>query len=247
MRLFDSLQNRTAELTESLDQQRASGEVLAAISSSISDTKPVFDVILASCQRLFSGDTVGITLIRDDGLLDVSANAGPGSRATEADFSAADRLGAAASGTAILERRVIAFADIDASDVPARSREGARSARHCSRWLSRRCCSKGAASARFGSAGGSKERSATSNWRCSRRFADQAVIAIQNARLFNETREALDQQRASGEVLSAISSSIADTKPVFDVILASCERLFAGHDVGLMRLRDDGMLERRRL
>src|SRR2546428_418561 len=49
-------------------------------------------------------------------------------------------------------------------------------------------------------------------------FAEQAVIAIQNARLFNETKEALGQQRASGEVLAAISNSIADTTPVFEKI-----------------------------
>ena len=59
-------------------------------------------------------------------------------------------------------------------------------------------------------------------------FGDQAAIAIENVRLFNETKEALDQQRASGEVLAAISSSIADRAPVFEKILESCERLFAG-------------------
>src|SRR5205814_9316259 len=74
-------------------------------------------------------------------------------------------------------------------------------------------------------------------------FARQAAIAIDNVRLFNETREALDQQRASGEVLAAISSSIADTKPVFDVILQSCQRLFAGETVAVMLVREDGMLD----
>jgi PAS domain S-box-containing protein len=73
-------------------------------------------------------------------------------------------------------------------------------------------------------------------------FADQAVIAIQNVRLFNETKEALEHQKASGEVLEAISGSIADTQPVFDKILDSCERLFEGRIVGLNIVRDDGLL-----
>src|SRR5207237_2930734 len=71
-------------------------------------------------------------------------------------------------------------------------------------------------------------------------FADQAAIAIQNVRLFNETAEALEQQKASADVLGAISSSIADTKPVFDKILDSCERLFEGHFVGITVVGDDG-------
>src|SRR5437762_3763794 len=73
-------------------------------------------------------------------------------------------------------------------------------------------------------------------------FADQAVIAIQNARLFNETKEALDQQRASGEVLAAISGSIADTKPVFDKIVESCRRLFAGKVISINLLGGDGLV-----
>ena len=70
-------------------------------------------------------------------------------------------------------------------------------------------------------------------------FADQAAIAIENVRLFNETKEALEQQKASAEVLGAISSSIADTKPVFDKILTSCEQLFEGQLVGVTQVEDD--------
>ena len=66
-----------------------------------------------------------------------------------------------------------------------------------------------------------------------RNFAAQAVIAIENTRLFNELRqrtddltESLEQQTASGEILASISGSMADTKPVFEAIVRNLKRLF---------------------
>jgi two-component system, NtrC family, sensor kinase len=73
-------------------------------------------------------------------------------------------------------------------------------------------------------------------------FADQAVIAIENARLFNETREALDQQKASADILSVISNSVADPKPVFDKILHSIEHLFGGQERFIFQVGEDGLL-----
>ena len=174
------------ETKEALDQQRASGEVLTAISSSIADTKPVFDVILQSCQRLFAGETVGLTLVRDDGLLDIGGR-GPGFDELRKLFPQPLSRDTA-SGTAIIERKIMVYTDIETDDMPERSRAGCRAIGTRSiafapmlfegrgigtLWVGRP----------FKGAFNDKQLALLKT------FAEQAVIAIQNARLFREIQD----------------------------------------------------------
>jgi signal transduction histidine kinase len=227
------------ETKEALDQQRASGEVLSAISSSIADTSPVFDRILASCERLFSGTLVQINLIGDDGLVRLGAYHGPSRETIERIFPfPADEN--SATGVAIRNRAVMHYPDVyHQTDVPPVAHKG---------WMTMGVRAaivapmlwegKGLGSVLVGRdyVGPFTEKEIA----LLKTFADQAVIAIQNARLFNETKEALEQQRASADVLAAISSSIEDTTPVFDRILTSCARLFSGRIISINLLGEDG-------
>jgi GAF domain-containing protein/CheY-like chemotaxis protein/tetratricopeptide (TPR) repeat protein len=211
------------ETKEALDQQRASAEVLAAISNSIADAQPVFEIILERCQHLFAGETVGVTLVRDDGMVDIGAYAGDGAAALRKLYpQPLDRD--SASGIAILDRRVLAYSDTEVDDIPERSRAGCRAIGLRSMifapmlyegraigtlWIGR------------AAPGAFSDKQVT----LLRTFAEQAVIAIQNARLFNETTEALERQTATANVLKVISGSPTDVQPVFEAIAESAATL----------------------
>jgi len=219
------------ETTEALDQQRASSEVLAAISNSIADAQPVFDVIMQRCQHLFAGESVGVTLVRDDGMADIGAYAGEGGDELRRLFpQPLDR--SSASGLAILERKVLMYADIEADDIPPRSRAGCRAIGLRS-MIFAPMLSEGRAIGTLwvgrASVGAFNEKEVA----LLGTFADQAVIAVQNARMFNETREALEQQTATADVLDVISHSMADAAPVFEKIVESCEQLVPAQAIAL--------------
>jgi signal transduction histidine kinase len=172
---------------EALEQQKASGEVLKAISSSIADTAPVFDKILESCQRLFAGTIVGLNLVREDGMLHIGAYQGAHREDFERIFPI-PLTPESGSGLCMLERRVVHYPDAERDEVPDRTQRGCRAIGVKSvifapvLWEGRG----------FGAIFVGRDRTSSFSEKeiaLLRTFADQAAIAIENARLFREIRQ----------------------------------------------------------
>jgi two-component system NtrC family sensor kinase len=246
VRLFTELQEKNraltqahAQVTETLEQQTATSEVLKVISSSPTDVQPVFDAIVRAAVRLCGGyfgvvtryDRHVVSFVAEhnipaEGLREVAAiYPGPPNPET-------------ITGRVLLSRTVVQEHDVRHSRLSSAASIGEAAGYRTI---------IGVPMLRDGEPIGTinvarREVEPFSNAEISllKTFADQAVIAIENVRLFNETKEALDRQTATSEILSVISSSPTDLQPVFDAIAANALRLCAAPGSGVYRF--DGEL-----
>jgi signal transduction histidine kinase len=237
VRLFTELEARNRDLSISLEQQTATAEILRVISRSGTDVQPVFDAIAESALRLLRG--WGTIVMRFDGeLLHLAAICGgaPGSdRQTRERFPQPVRRGTFA-GDAILDREVKQIADSEADDRWAEMRANARERG----WRAALVVPMLQDGQPIGVITTSREKPGAFSAQevaLLKTFADQAVIAIENARLLTElqarTQEltrSVDKLTALGEVGQAVSSSL-ELETVLSTIVARAVQL-AGAQAG---------------
>ena len=241
VRLFTELEARNKDLTEALEQQTATGEILKVISSSPTDVQPVFETIVSNAVRLGTAD-FGTLVQRENERLMVKAHFNLTRGSGTVEGFALDRN--TVFGRAMLDRTVLNVPDYPESDFPVATREAARAVGIRATLV--------VPTMRHGEpigaiAIGRRAPGAFSDGYVAllKTFADQAVIAIENVRLFKELEarnkdlvETLDQQTATAEILKVISSSPTDVQPVFDAITRSAARLVGGRRAAVFRCVD---------
>ncbi|HEU4923917.1 MAG TPA: GAF domain-containing protein, partial [Burkholderiales bacterium] len=226
------------ETKESLEQQTATSEILRVISDSPADVKPILQAVAERATQLCDTASTAIYVL-EDGVMRRTAFHGPSELMGR---ETVPYTKGTLAGRAIVEGKPIHVHDIESAQAEyPMSWEFARQYGRKQTMLAVPLLREGRPFGTMILRRREVRPFSDKQIALSKVFADQAAIGIENVRLFNETKEALEQQKASAEVLSAISSSIADTQPVFDRIARNCEHLFAGVEVIINLIGDDGL------
>src|SRR5262249_42574261 len=242
-RLLNELRDRTAELSESLEQQTATSDVLRVISSSPTELQPVLDALVKTASTLCAADDVGILRPQGDGLA-VVAHHGP----IPAPHGYMVPVRGSVTGRCLMERRPIHVADLQAETEAYP--EGSAVARELGyrTILAVPLLREGVPLGSINLRRDKVELFTDKQIELVTTFADQAVIAIENLRLFDEVQarsrelsESLEQQTATSEVLRVISSSPTELQPVLDALVKTASMLCRADNVTILRLVGDGL------
>jgi signal transduction histidine kinase/DNA-binding response OmpR family regulator/putative methionine-R-sulfoxide reductase with GAF domain len=232
------------ETQEALEQRTATAEILKVIANSPSNVQPVFDAIVVAAPPLVGGFSCAVWLRNGESLQRVAFT----EMGDAADAAALAQPSRPIRGNALFEpvvhdraARWIADYEADPAVTPdmrelARAR-GFRSAVAIPLLAEGEVIGVMAVTCREPHRFSAKEIELLST------FASQAVIAIQNVRLFNETKEALEQQTASADVLTVIGQSVSDAAPVFERIVDSARRILSTNYVNIGLIGPDGLVQ----
>ncbi len=230
------------ETREALERQTATADILRVIAGSPTDVQPVFDAIAESARRLLASHTAVVTRVIDD-VVHLAASTAESEAPAHAAQGllpyplSSDRIHARVARTG----RVAVNTDAPNSDLPQEIKEFARAVG----WRSMLVVPMLRNEIAIGTIGITRREPGSfddTTVDLLKTFADQAVIAIENARLFNETKEALARQTATSDVLKVIASSPSSLQPVFDAIAERSKALIGAHSTTVVRYIG-GMIE----
>ena len=239
----NEIEGRNRELASALEYQTATSDVLKVISRSTADVQPVLDTVVETAARLCGADIATITIREGEVYRYVSSS----TSAAEPEHWAIMRQRTivpgreSVAGRVALEGRVVHVADIRA-DPDYRMPETVASGRRT--MLGVPLLREGAVLGTIDLARKRVEPFTERQIELVRTFADQAVIAMENARLLGELQartrdleESLEYQTATSDVLNVISRSTADVQPVLDTVIETAARL-CGADAGTIFIRE---------